>query len=67
MYFVNVDQANTKFQAVKLSVLLFFYRDLRNQSQLADKELTRTLQSLVDVKILCKNPKKVFSIRKFVS
>eukprot|EP00795_Rhopilema_esculentum_P014441 gene14441-5499_t len=49
----------------QMAILLLFnagdnlsFADLRNQSQLAEKELTRTLQSLVDVKILCKNPKK---------
>ena len=38
----------------------YIYSDIRNQCQLADKELTRTMQSLVDVKLLMKSPKEVF-------
>ncbi len=39
--------------------ILTIYRDIKNQCQLADKELSRTLQSLIDVKLLLPTPKEV--------
>ena len=37
----------------------FYFRDVAHNCQLEDKELRRTLQSIVDVKILTKEPQDV--------
>jgi len=38
------------------------YTDIENQARIVDKELSRTLQSLVDVKILNKTPKEATTL-----
>lgn len=53
----------------QMAILLLFnsddnlsFRDIQNQCQLADKELSRTLQSLIDVKLLLRSPKETTEI-----